>query len=320
MDEINKKLKKQVVFTANDPRFDIKKIPTGILSLDMMLGGGIARGRWTEIYGDWGGLKTTVSLQLCSNAQRLGLPVLYIDNERTITQEFLIHNNVDLDPSMFNLVVPDLAEEVVDILEVYLRDGNFKVVILDSIAAMLPRKEAEKAADQDSMGLAGKLTSGMTRKLTALNDDTALIMINQTRDSLSNTFFRGTPKVTPGGRALGFYTAQRIEVTRAMAEKKEIQGKKKTVGRNVIFNLKKDKTGGQEEQSCELYYDFASKSIDKGRDLFNNLLQLGWLKKCGATYQLASQTFRGKPAVVATLNKPKIYRRLTEKVMEKVNG
>ncbi len=287
LQKINKRLGKEVIFKASNPRFALKKIPTGILSLDLMLMGGVARGRWIEVYGDWAGLKTTFALKVIASGQKMGFPALYIDKERTVTKLWMRHNGVDTSPEMLDIALADTGEETIDIMEVYLRNGEHKVIVLDSIAAMLPQRVEKSSATDEHMGLEGKMTSAMTRKLTSLNNSgVALIMVNQTRDAIGR-FFGGTPKVTPGGRALGFYSAQRLEVIRGKLDKRDkvVNGKKVkiVVGRTIFFNLKKDKTGAQEEQTCEIYYDMVNKTIDYSRDLLTNCIIHGFVKKTQKT-------------------------------------
>jgi recombination protein RecA len=317
---INKKFGKDVVLKGSDPRFQIKKIPTGVLSLDILTMGGFARGRWVDEHGDYSGLKTTVALKVMAQAQKMGYKVAYIDAERTMTTDFMEHHGVDISEDNLDMILVDNGEEAVDVLEVLLRQGQHAVVVVDSVAAMLPKRMSESSASSEHMGLEGKMTSAMTRKLTSLNKDTIIFLINQEREAIGR-FFGGTPKTTPGGRAIGFYSSQTIQVRRGKIERKEIKvgGKsvKKAVGRIVYFTLTKDKTGAAEEESCELYYDLKTKDIDPYRDLVSNLLKFNLLKKQGSNYVLGKTKMYGLPRVLDTVSNPKVYRKLYQLVLDK---
>lgn len=317
--EINRKFGKQVVFTADDDKFKLTKIPTGIIPLDIMLKGGFPLGRWIEVYGDHSGLKTTMALKALANAQQLGFPGVYIDIERNITKDFMRFRGVDTNKDMLHVVRADNGEDAIDIIQVYLMNGLHKVIIIDSIAALLPKRTAENSATKESMGLEGKLTSLMTRKLTSLNQGAAIIAVNQTRDAIG-TFFGGTPKVTPGGRALGFYSAQRVEVINGKSIKKEINGRKRTVGRVLHFVLRKDKTGAQQESSCEVYYDYATRDIDYSQTLLPLGIQAGVIKKIGSKYSVAGKTFVGEKRIVDFLRNKKPYRVISNLVIGKLTN
>lgn len=317
---INKKMGREVVFAGSDSRFNIHKIPTGVLSLDILLDGGFAQGRWIQLFGDYSSLKTTIALKTMAQAQRMGYPVAYIDLERTMTKAFMEHHGVDTSEDMLDIILVDNGEEAIDVMEVLLRQGVHKLIVVDSVAAMLPQRVAKNSAQDEHMGLEGKMTSAMTRKLTSLNKDVAIILINQTREAIGR-FFGGTPKVTPGGRAIGFFASQTIEVIRGKLERKEVKrnGKviKKPVGRTIFFTLRKDKTGAHEEVSCEIYYDLITKQIDPSRDLLTNLLVWNIVKKTGSMYAMGGSKFRGMQAILEVLAKPKLQKALYNKVRER---
>ena len=319
-DDVNKALGYEAVVPASDERFVIKKIPTGILSLDRMLAGGIAMGRWTELAGTWSGLKTTILLKVMAQAQRDGYKVAYIDAERTVTKAFFRKHGVSTNPEKLTIVRVRQGEDAVDVMDMLLRSGEYRVIGVDSIAALLPKRQYEKKASEDDMGSAGKLTSAMTRKLTSLNENTAIILINQMRDSIGRFAF-GNPEQPPGGRAISFYSSQRINVRRGETVKEKFtnakgQPRTRVIGRHLVFTLIKDKTGAREDDTCDIYFDVVKKEVDATEDLFSVCLEEKLIIKKGANYWIGKTKVYGKPAILEILRRPKVIAGLTKRVLD----
>jgi len=198
--EINSHFPRKVLTLANDPKLRIEKITSGSYAIDYVLRGGFARGRSVEVFGDWQTGKTYLALRTIAEAQQRGEPCVYFDVERCLDVGWAEELGVDLGGLTIS---SDLGcgEEVIDIVEGCLRLGEFKVIVIDSVSALVPKQEMEKSATEPTMGQMGKLMSLAMRKLTAANPDAVLMFLNQTREKIGMVF--GDPTTTPGGRALG---------------------------------------------------------------------------------------------------------------------
>ena len=197
----------------NGPRVAISAIPTGAINLDAAIGiGGIPRGRITEIYGPESSGKTTLCLHVIANAQRGGGVAAFIDAEHALDIEYARKLGVDVD----NLLVsqPDTGEQALEIAEVLVRSSAVEVVVIDSVAALVPRAEIEGEMGDSHVGLQARLMSQALRKLTgAINrSQTTVIFTNQIREKIGVMF--GSPETTTGGRALKFYASLRIDIRR----------------------------------------------------------------------------------------------------------
>jgi recombination protein RecA len=198
---------------VNGPRIAVSAIPTGAINLDAAIGvGGIPRGRVTEIYGPESSGKTTLCLHVIANAQRSGGVAAFIDAEHALDIEYARKLGVDVD----NLLVsqPDTGEQALEIAEVLVRSSAVEVVVIDSVAALVPRAEIEGEMGDSHVGLQARLMSQALRKLTgAINrSQTTVIFTNQIREKIGVMF--GSPETTTGGRALKFYASLRIDIRR----------------------------------------------------------------------------------------------------------
>jgi recombination protein RecA len=194
-------------------KIDVPAIPTGSLSLDAALGvGGMPRGRVIEIFGPESSGKTTLALHVISEAQRRGGMAAFIDAEHALDATYAGKLGVDTD----NLLVsqPDSGEQALEIAEVLIRSGAVDVLVIDSVAALVPRSELEGEMGEAQMGLQARLMSQALRKLTSIvsKSKTCLIFINQLREKIGVMF--GNPETTTGGRALKFYASQRLDIRR----------------------------------------------------------------------------------------------------------
>ena len=193
-------------------------ISTGSISIDYALGiGGFPRGRVVEVYGPESSGKTTLTLQVIAEAQKLGGMAAFVDAEHALDAEYAKKLGVDID----NLLVsqPDNGEQALEIVEVLVRSGSVDVVVVDSVAALVPRAEIEGEMGDAQVGLQARLMSQALRKLTAVvaKSKTCLIFINQLREKIGVMF--GSPETTTGGRALKFYSSVRIDIRRIGAIK-----------------------------------------------------------------------------------------------------
>ena len=209
---------------------DVDAISTGSLSLDMALGvGGLPRGRIIEIYGPESSGKTTVALHVVAEAQKMGGEAAFIDAEHALDPVYAKNVGVDID----NLIVaqPDNGEQALDIAEALVRSGALDVIVIDSVAALVPRAEIEGEMGDTHVGVLARLMSQALRKLTAIinRSGTVVIFINQLREKVGVMY--GNPETTPGGRALKFFSSVRLDVRKSEVIKNgtEIVGNKTRV-------------------------------------------------------------------------------------------
>jgi recombination protein RecA len=196
----------------------IKAIPTGALSLDLALGiGGVPRGRIVEIYGPESSGKTSLALHVVAEAQRNGGTAAFIDAEHALDPAYASAIGVDIDELLISQ--PDTGEQALEIADMLIRSGALDVVVIDSVAALVPRAELEGDMGDTHVGLQARLMSQALRKLagTINRSDTTAIFINQLREKIGVMF--GSPETTPGGRALKFYSSVRIDIRRIEAIK-----------------------------------------------------------------------------------------------------
>ena len=196
----------------------VSVIPTGSISIDAALGvGGLPRGRVIEIYGPESGGKTTLTLHVVAEAQKMGGIAAFIDAEHALDPSYARKLGVDVD----NLLVsqPDNGEQALEIAEALIRSGGVDIVVVDSVAALVPKAELEGEMGEPQMGLQARLMSQALRKLTAIvsKSRTCLIFINQIREKIGVMF--GNPETTTGGRALKFYSSIRLDIRRIQSIK-----------------------------------------------------------------------------------------------------
>jgi recombination protein RecA len=215
---------------VDGPRVRLAAIPTGAINLDAAIGiGGIPRGRVTEIYGPESSGKTTLCLHIIANAQRAGGIAAFVDAEHALDIQYAGRLGVDVD----NLLVsqPDTGEQALEITETLVRSGALDVVVIDSVAALVPRAEIEGEMGDSHVGLQARLMSQALRKLTgAINrSHTAVVFTNQIREKIGVMF--GNPETTTGGRALKFYASLRMDIRRigSIKDREELVGNKARV-------------------------------------------------------------------------------------------
>ena len=207
-----------VMKLGENAQMNIDVIPTGALSLDIALGiGGVPRGRIVEVFGPESSGKTTVALHMIAEAQKMGGEAAFIDAEHALDPVYAKHLGVDID----NLIVsqPDTGEQALEIAEALVRSGAIDILVVDSVAALVPKAEIDGDMGDSHVGLQARLMSQALRKLAGVlnKSNTVAIFINQLREKVGVMF--GNPEVTPGGRALKFYSSVRLDVRRVEALK-----------------------------------------------------------------------------------------------------
>ncbi len=210
--------KGSIMKMGDRPPTRVNVIPTGSISLDVALGvGGVPRGRVIEVYGPESSGKTTLALHIIANAQKTGGLVAFIDAEHALDPEYAANLGVNLDELLVSQ--PDFGEQALEIAETLIRSGSVDAIVVDSVAALVPRAELEGDMGDAQMGLQARLMSQALRKLAGVisKSNTCLVFINQVREKIGVMF--GNPETTTGGRALKFYSSVRIDIRRTAAIK-----------------------------------------------------------------------------------------------------
>jgi recombination protein RecA len=259
---------------SRDILVPVSVIPSGCLSIDAALGvGGFPRGRVIEIYGPESGGKTTMTLHVIAEAQKLGGQAAFIDAEHALDPVYARKLGVDVD----NLLVsqPDNGEQALEIAETLIRSGGVDIVVVDSVAALVPKAELEGDMGDPQMGLQARLMSQALRKLTGIvsKSRTCLIFINQIREKIGVMF--GNPETTTGGRALKFYASMRVDIRRIQA----IKEGDKVVGSRTRAKVVKNKVAAPfREAEFDIVY---GEGISREGDLIDLGVEKGVLEKSG---------------------------------------
>lgn len=228
--------KGSIMRLGDSPRRNVEIISSGSLSLDNALGvGGLPRGRIIEIFGPESSGKTTISLHAIAEAQRRGGTCAFIDAEHALDAKYAKDIGIDIDSLL--LSQPDYGEQALEIAETLIRSGAVDVIVIDSVAALVPKTEIEGDMGDQQMGLQARLMSQALRKLAAIvsKSKTVIIFVNQLREKIG--IFMGNPETTPGGRALKFYSSVRLDVRKIEAIKKGMD----VVGNRVRVKVVKNK-------------------------------------------------------------------------------
>lgn len=298
---------------------DIKRVSSGCLSLDIALGGGYAIGRLIEIFGWESSGKTTLALHLAAEVQKSGGRVGYIDTEHALDLFYAASLGVDVDITAedpkFVLSQPDSGEQAIEITRMFVGSGEFQLVVIDSVAALVPKAVIQGKAGDQKIGLVARLLSQLVPTLVspAANNDCIVCFINQFREKVGVMY--GSPNVTTGGNALKFYTSQRIEVSRVG------QGKDKdevAISNRTRAKIIKNKVSPP-HRIAEFSIVFGE-GIDFVSDVLEISSELEIVKKSGSWYSYGETKLgQGADNVVLLLkDNPELFEEITNKVKQEI--
>ncbi|HBQ29042.1 recombinase RecA [Peptococcaceae bacterium SCADC1_2_3] len=294
---------------------NIEVIPTGALSLDIALGvGGVPRGRVVEVFGPEASGKTTVALHIIAEAQKAGGITAFIDAEHALDPLYARNLGVDID----NLLVsqPDTGEQALEICETLVRSGAVDVVVIDSVAALVPKAEIEGEMGDIHVGLQARLMSQALRKLTAVisKSHTTVIFINQLREKVGVMF--GSPETTPGGRALKFYASIRLDVRKIETLKQGME----VIGCRTRVKVVKNKVAPPFKQAeFDIMY---GKGISREGSILDTAVTLGIVNKSGAWYSCGDERLgQGRENAKDFLKEHlEMAKEIEQQIRQKLNG
>jgi recombination protein RecA len=274
--------KGSIMRLGTDSKVRVESIPTGAINLDAAIGvGGIPRGRVTEIYGPESSGKTTLCLHVVANAQKLGGVAAFIDAEHALDTEYAKKLGVDVENMLISQ--PDTGEQALEICEILVRSGAVDVIVIDSVAALVPKAEIEGDMGDSHVGLQARLMSQALRKLTGAiaRSKTSVIFINQLREKIGVMF--GNPETTTGGKALKFYASVRLDIRRIGP----VKDKEEVVGSHVRVKVVKNKVAPPFKQAeFDIMY---AEGISHTSLLVDIGSEAGIIDKAGAWYSYGTQ-------------------------------
>lgn len=279
VEEIKQRFGEGAIMKLKEVRsVDVDALPTGSISLDLALGvGGVPRGRVIEIFGPESSGKTSLSLHILAEAQKKGGVGAFVDAEHALDPDYAKKIGVNIDDLLISQ--PDSGEQALQIVETLVRSGEIDVIVVDSVAALVPKAEIEGEAGEFQIGLQARLMSQALRKLSGViaKTKTVVIFLNQTRMKIGMLF--GNPETTPGGLALKFYSSVRIDLRRLAQIKKGDE----IIGNRVKAKIVKNKVAPPfKTAEFDIYYN---EGISYLADILNTGIKLGVIKKAGTWLQ-----------------------------------
>ncbi len=314
IEQIKSKFGEGAIMTFGEAKtMQVDAVPTGCLSVDIALGvRGVPRGRVIEIYGPESSGKTTLAQHIVAEVQKLGGIAAFVDAEHALDPDYAKKIGVKIDELLISQ--PDTGEQALDIVETLVRSNAVDVIVIDSVAALVPKAEIEGDMGDSHMGLHARLMSQALRKLTAIisKSKTVVIFINQTRMKIGIVF--GNPETTTGGMALKFYSSVRIEVRRAA----QIKQGDKIIGNRVKVKVVKNKVAAP-FRTCEFDIMY-NEGISVSGDALDAGILYKIIEKRGVTYSFGEEKLGvGREAAKKYLkDNPQMIKRITKAVWEAV--
>ena len=301
--------KGSVMKLGERPHVDVDVIPSGSILIDNALGvGGYPKGRIIEIYGPESSGKTTLALHAIAEAQKKGGTAAFVDAEHSIDPVYARNLGVNIDELI--LSQPDSGEQALEIVEVLANSGGVDIIVVDSVAALVPQAELDGVMSDNSVGLQARLMSKAMRKLAGIlnTHECTVIFINQLREKVGVIY--GNPETTTGGRALKFYASVRMDIRRAEA----IKDGSDIIGNTVNVKVVKNKVAPP-FKNCQVDIIYG-KGINKAAEVLEVGVQLGILKRSGSWYEYNGERFaNGKEAGKAYLEShPELMQELLQKI------
>ncbi len=310
--QIEKQFGKGSVMKLGDfTAMNVEAIPTGALSLDIALGiGGIPRGRIIEVFGPESSGKTTIALHMIAEAQKMGGEAAFIDAEHALDPVYAKHLGVDID----NLIVsqPDTGEQALEIAEALVRSGALDIIVVDSVAALVPKAEIDGDMGDSHVGLQARLMSQALRKLAGVINKSkcVIVFINQLREKVGVMF--GNPETTPGGRALKFYASVRLDIRRIESIKQDGE----VIGNRTRVKVVKNKVAPPfREAEFDIIY---GKGVSKEGNILDIAVNLNIIEKSGSWFNYNGERIgQGRENAKAyLLENPKVLEEVEKKIRD----
>lgn len=311
INEINKSSGDNIIGFAKDLNIDVEHISTGSVSLDWATGGGLPKGRITELYGPYSSGKTLIALKTIAEAQKQDIPCVFIDAELSFEKDHALAAGVNLE----KLILVQLAagEKMFDLIRKFITEIPTGLIVIDSVAAIVPEYEDSNETDKQTMALTARLMSKGLRIINGINKPNvgwAVVFINQIREKIGVMY--GNPETTPGGRALGFFSSIRVEIR---AGERYMEGKER-IGQEIRFKVQKSKICTPHRDGSFRY--IYANGIDEVGDIISLALQLKIMEQAGAWYTIADERFQGRMAIEAKAKEePEFLEKIKAMIAEK---
>ena len=309
---IDKEFGKGTIQNFEDNLKDIELISSGSIGLDRALGGGYPKGRIVEIYGSESSGKTTTALEAIVEVQKLGLIALYVDYENALDPVYCQSIGIDFSKEKWLMCTPKTTEEGIEIVRKFVHVDKIGIIVIDSVAAMVPKAELEGESGDSKMGLQARaMSQGLRLLVNSVNTSKCIVMfINQTRDKIGISF--GDPTTTTGGNALKFYASQRLAITKSGGDKDKDSGE--AVSINSKITVKKNKVAPP-LRVATVPIKFGE-GFDKFKELVDIAVELDIIHKSGSWFSYGDTKLgQGSDGVVLLLkDNPELYDEIDNKV------